>query len=350
MTKAADRAAKLAADQAEADERGRRKNAARRARNLMARKADAMPVAVGFDGPREVRVVDAELVDPSPRGGILEVVQQRYLLRLIVQRQLAQQYAASVLGLLWSYIQPAMRFGVYFLIFGVILQIHAGTPNFALRLFAGMVFIHYFTETWSSGTRSVRTNRALLLKMRMPRELFPVASMMVALYHTGPQVAILIICCAVVGWHFSLGAVAAGLLGFAILVVFGMTMALFFSALNVLYKDFQNIVATFTQFIHFLVPMMYPFAIVHESKAAHPVLYQIYMSNPLAEATLLMQKFFWWPTLTPSQREHVAENASPVFPPDLWERGLIMLGVSLVLLYLAQKFFTSQESKFPERL
>jgi ABC-2 type transport system permease protein len=213
-----------------------------------------------------------------------------------------------------------------------------------------MVFVHYFSETWSSGTKSVRSNRALLLKMRMPREIFPVASMVVALYHTGPQVLILMFFCVLVGWHFSLGAIAAGLLGFAILVVFAMAMALFFSALNVLYKDFQNIVATFTQFTHFLVPMMYPYATVDHLAAGHPVLYQLYMANPLAEATLLMQKLFWYPTLSAGQRAEVAEKASPVFPSDLWERGLIMLAICTVLLYLAQKFFTAQESKFPERL
>ena len=48
---------------------------------------------------RRRRVVDAELVEPAPRGGLLEVFQQPYLLRLIVSRQLAQKYAASLLGL-----------------------------------------------------------------------------------------------------------------------------------------------------------------------------------------------------------------------------------------------------------
>ena len=75
-------------------------------------------------------------------------------------------------------------------------------------------------------------------------------------------------------------------------------MALFFSALNVLYRDFQNIVQTIMQFIHFLVPMMYSFSVVHELGKDHPILYQLYMANPLAEAVLLMQKVFWAPTVT----------------------------------------------------
>lgn len=341
MSKAADKA------RDQVDERGRRKNAARRARALADKKSNAMPIVEAPDGPKQDRVVTAELVDPSPRGGILEVFQQRYLLRLIVQRQLAQMYAASVLGLLWSYIQPAMRFGVYYFVFGVVLHTHGGgTQNFALHLFAGMVFVHYFAETWASGTRSVRQNRALLLKMRMPREIFPVAAMVTAMYHTGPQIILLLVICLIVGWSVSLTSLAAGLLGFAILLTFAMAMALFFSALNVYYKDFQNIVATFTQFLHFMVPMMYPYSTIHRLGEDHPVIYQLYMANPLAEAVILMQRFFWYPSINDPDGTLVKEH----FPADLWERGLIMLGILIVFLYLAQKFFARLESKFPERL
>ena len=76
----------------------------------------------------------------------------------------------------------------------------------------------------------------------------------------------------------------------------------------------------------------------------HPWVYELYMANPLAEAVLLMQKFFWAGTV--DDQSKIADE----FPPDLWERGLIMLGVCLVLLRLAQKLFSRLESKFPERL
>lgn len=324
------------------DESGRRRNAARKARKMLRKKSDAMPV-VELTGPKQERFVDAELVDPSPTGGIREVLQQRYLLRLIVGRQLAQMYAASLLGLLWSYIQPGIRFVVYFFVFGVVLKdAHGDLSNFALRLFAGMVFVHYFTETWGGGTRSIYQNRNLVMKMRVPREIFPVASMLVAVYHTGPQVLILLVACAFLGWSFSWTAIAAGLLGIAILVTFSMTLALTFSALNVYYRDFQNIVQTVTQFMHFLVPMMYAYSMLAKLGENHRWAYELYFANPLAEVVMLMQRLFWAPTVSSAE---VARE----FPPDLWERGLIMLGVCSVLLVLAQKFFARLESKFPER-
>jgi len=232
---------------------------------------------------------------------------------------------------------------VYFFVFGVVLKTHDGTPNFALHLFTGMVFVHYFTETWSGGTHSIWNNRALVLKMRVPREIFPVATMVVAAYHTGPQILILAVACALLGWHFSLVGLAAGLLGLAILICFSMALSLIFAALNVFFKDFQNIVQTMTQFLHFLVPMMYSYSYIAQLGENHRWAYELYFANPLAEAVMLMQRLFWAPTLEPS--EYADE-----FPPDLWERGFIMLVACLILLLLAQKFFSRLEGKFPERL
>jgi ABC-2 type transport system permease protein len=253
-------------------------------------------------------------------------------------------YAASLLGLAWSYVQPAMRFAIYYLVMGFILKLHEGFPYFALHLFTGIVFVHYFSETWSGGTRSIWLNRQLVKKMRMPREIFPVASMVVAAYHTLPQILVLVFCCLIAGWHLTWASVAAGILGIALLVTFSAALALFFAALNVFYRDFQNIVQTMLQFMHFMVPMMYPFSLVYSAHESNPILYQIYMANPVAQSVILMQQFFWYPLVEDPSKLGVE------YPPDMWVRGGITLAICLVLLHLAQKFFARCEGKFPERL
>ena len=337
-----------------AEKNGRRPNAAKRARRLAAKKADAMPVVAPLGGPRQVRIVDADMVEPFPKGGLLEVLQQPYLLRLLVSRMLASMYAASLLGLLWSYIQPAIRFATYYIVFGFVLKLHRGFPDFALHLFVGIVFVHYFSETWNGGTRSIWQNKSLVQKNRIPREMFPVAAMVVAAYHTFPQLLLLILICLIVGWHISLSGLAAFALGLAILVLFATAMALFFSAINVFFKDFQNVVATMLQFLHFMVPMMYPFSRIWNVAGDHPVLYQLYMANPVAEGVILMQKFFWWGVVDPSNRhgDMLVYQGQRVreFPPDLWVRGIIMVVVCGLLLVAAQRFFKRVEGKFAERM
>jgi ABC-2 type transport system permease protein len=347
---------KANAPTADIDDKGRRADAAARARRLARLNADTMPVVAPIEGPKVEREVHAELISPAPRGGLFEVFQNPYLLRLIVTRELASMYAASLLGLLWSYIQPAMRFAVYYVVMGVILKLHQGFPNFAIHLFCGIVFVHYFTETWSGSTRSIWQNRSLVIKMRLPREVFPVASMVVAFYHTFPQVLLLAFCCLIAGWHLSMTGVVAALLGMAILMLFAMAMSLFFSALNVFFRDFQNIVQTMLQFLHFLVPMMYPFSRVYIQRPNHELLYQLYMANPIAEAVILMQRFFWWGVVPDTAKDgnSLINNSTGArtvqFPPDMWVRGLIMLALLAVLVYLAQKFFSRVEGKFPERM
>ncbi len=329
---------------AEEMETGRRANAARKARRMAANRADEMPV-VDASGPKQERVVTAELVEPAPRGGLKEALSQPYLLRLIVRRQLAQMYAASLLGLLWSYVQPALRFAVYYVVIGFVFNLHKETPYFAIHLFTGIVVVHYFGETWGGGTRSIWQNKALVKKMRMPREIFPVASMLVAAYHTLPQALLLVVVCTLTGWSVSWAAVGAGALGTAILVTFALAMALIFSALNVFFRDFQNIVTTIMQFMHFLVPMIYPFSRIYDMHESHPILYQIYNANPITQAVLLLQRLFWYPLM-----DKADQQAQVHFPPDMYVRGAITLALCVVLLWLAQKFFSRMENKFPERL
>ena len=89
---------------------------------------------------------------------------------------------------------------MYFFVFGIILGRGQRIEHFAIHLFAGMVVVHFFTETFNAGTRSIVRNKALVQKMAVPREMFPVASMLVSLYHVGPQLVILVVACLLLGW------------------------------------------------------------------------------------------------------------------------------------------------------
>jgi ABC-2 type transport system permease protein len=323
-----------------------RKETAARARRMAEKNADAMPVVEAIEAPKQERVVHAELVDPAPRGGVLEALQQSYVLHLLARRMLAAMYANSLLGLLWSYVQPALRFAVYYAIFGYVFHLHQGTPYFAMHLFTGIVFVHLFSEAWSQATRSIWSNRTLVQKLRLPRELFPIAAMEVAAIHTLPQAILLTVFALIAGWHLSVSAALAGLLGFAIIGSFAVSLGLIFSALNVLYRDFQNIVQTLLQFMHFLVPMMYPFSRIWAEHANHPTLYQIYMSNPVAQGVILLQQLFWNALLSPAQRVQMGVQT----PPDMWTRGVITLVGCLLLLVVAQRFFRRLDRQFAERL
>jgi len=282
------------------------------------------------------------LAPPSSNNGLLEVFRRRYLLRLLVRSTIDARYQGTALGWFWSYIQPGVRFCLYYFVFQVLIGRGANVDNFAIHLFAGMVVVHFFTETFNGGTKSLVGNRGLIVKLSMPRELFPVSTMLVALWHSGPMLAILTAVCLVLGWTPDPMGLLAGLLGFLIIASLGLALSLIFSVANVFFRDFGKVTQTLTQFVTFSVPMIYPFSLVEKrfGDAA-----QYYLLNPLAEGVLLIQRCFWVGTT-----EDPDATALEHLPPDLFLRGTVMLVISLAALVLAQVVFSRLERRVPERL
>ena len=69
----------------------------------------------------------------------------------MVKRELRARYIGLELGLLWSYINPFTRFLIYYFVFGIILGPRPDTRTSPIHLFAGMVVVNFFTETFNSG-------------------------------------------------------------------------------------------------------------------------------------------------------------------------------------------------------
>ncbi len=296
---------------------------------------------------------EPELASPFAGGGLVDVFRRRYLLKLLVQKEVRSRYQGSVLGFLWSYIQPLVRFCMYFFVIGLVLGLHDQVPNFAIHMFAAIVAVQYFTETFSSGTRSIVKNKAIVRKMAMPREMFPVAAVIVSAVNTFPQLLILFVAAVATGWTPDVVGLLAAILGLAIVTLLGTALALLFAGMNVFFRDFQNVVATFTLFTHWIVPMIYPFSKLAGSELGRNTLfYDLYLSNPLTVAVLLLQRAFWVPTTLGKKGypAKVEDVGFPYLPHNLMLLGLVMLAVSFVLLLLCQLAFRRLEGKFAERL
>ncbi|UMG93193.1 ABC transporter permease [Nocardioides sp. TF02-7] len=298
---------------------------------------DALP----SDGNGERDLSTVPLTPPSANNGLLAVFQRRYLLRLLVRREISARYQGSFLGLLWSYIGPLCQFFVYWFVIGTILGLHKQVENFGIHIFAGLVVVHFFTETFGAGTRSIVRNKSVVVKMPLPREMFPVASMLVSLYHVGPQLIILTIACLFYGWVPDPIGMLSLLIAILIAMAFGTAAALMFSVANVYFRDFGNIVNITQMFVRFSVPMIYPFSMVDERFGSAA---QFYLLNPLADAVLLVQRAFWRGTVPEADRD------PSDFPDHLLVWGVGVLAVGLLLLVVAQLVFSRLENKIPERL
>ena len=285
------------------------------------------------------------LQNPGRGGGLVDVFRRRYLLRLLVRKELRVRYQGSPVGLLWSYVKPAVRFLMYFWVIGLLIGSHK-LPDRALHIFSGMVMVSFFTDALTSGSKSVVRNKSLVRKINMPREMFPVATIAVSAYHLVPMYVILLIGGFLSGWHPDMMAFVAAGMALAIVMLFGLGVALLLSAWNVYFRDVSNVVDVLQTVITWTVPMIYPFGILMARlQHAHAVLYEIYLSSPLCIAVLLNNRAFWTPS---SPTPKIFERQE--LPTHLFDRGAVMIVVGVAFVFFAQAVFARLEGNFAEKL
>ena len=286
-----------------------------------------------------------ELVEPGRGGGLRDVVRQRFLLRLIVRQEMRVRYHGSLLGLFWSYVKPAVQFVVYFFALGVFLRVNENLEDFAIYLFAGLVVMNFFGEAFGNAARSIVRNAPLVNKIYLPREMFPVATTWVAAVHLLPQMVVLMAAALVVGWSPSLGAVFSAVLGFALVTCLVTGLGLLMAALNVYFRDVENIVDLILVVVVWMSPVLYPWSFAQE-KITIGWLEQLYLANPLTIAAQLFQRAFWYP----GAQSAPGSTAVDELIPDLFLRGIVALMASVVVLVLGQVVFRRLEGRFAQEL
>lgn len=275
---------------------------------------------------------------PGTGAGLIDVFRRRYLLTLLVRKEVQVRYRGSVLGWLWSYVKPAAQFLVFFLALGVFLQQNARIDVYPVYLFSGLIVINLFNEAFANGTRSLVDNAPLIKKIYLPREMFPVASTIVAFVNFLPQALVTFVVCLIVGWRPDLLAIAAALLGMAIVIVLSTGLGMLFGAANVSFRDSQNFVELIALIATWASPVLYTWQTV--AGVVPDWLLQIYLLNPLTASVELMHWGFWFPT---------TDGSTPL-PPGLLRTGLLALGVSAAVLLVGQLVFRRLEGRFAQDL
>ncbi|WAP52747.1 ABC transporter permease [Arthrobacter sp. ATA002] len=285
-----------------------------------------------------------ELVTPGAGGGLRDVLRSRYLLKLLVAKELKVRYRGSVLGLLWSYVKPGVQFLVFWFALGVFLGLNESTPNFPIYLFSGIILINFFSEALGNASRSIVGNGGLIKKIYLPRQLFPVASVWVSAVHFLPQLLILLAAALFTGWRPGLSEMAAAIVGFTIVALLATGLGLFFGAVNVYFRDSENFVDMLLMIATWASPVLYHWQMVRDSLGSTAL--TIYQMNPLTTAVELFHHAFWIPTTGWDEARIIAET-----PPSLimlWTP--VALATSVLVLVLGQFTFRRLEGRFAQEL
>jgi len=235
-------------------------------------------------------------------SSIAEVWSHRNALRLLVRRDLAVKYQQSVLGYIWSLIEPLALGLIYWIVFGVLYGTgdHLGSAkdSYPLFLITG-IFAWMWTNSAISEATSALTGQArLITTMRVPREVFPLGRVIGRFAEYVAGLPVLILLAAYFGkLHFGLNLLALPLA--VLLQMMLLTgVALFLSALNVLLRDVGRMMRLATRLLFYATPIIYPLTLVEQSDLPGWVK-SAYLFNPLV-GIFQLHRTVWYPAEFPA--------------------------------------------------
>lgn len=287
----------------------------------------------------------SEFEVPGKSRGLIDVVRWRYLLYLLVKTGVSTRYRNSVLGWTWSYVRPGAQFLVFWVVLGLFMNLERGVPNYAIYLFSGIVVINLFSEAFKNATTSIVGNAPLVRKVFLPRQLFAVSAVFVAFIHFLPQLGLLLIVCLFMGWivNITLMSVLSVFAGIIVVSLFALGTGLFFGALNVRYRDSENIVELLLLLATWASPVLYAWTMVQEAvdKLGWPQwILELYMLNPITQGVELFHYAFWRPVT----------ETTLALPPSLAWNTLWTFLIAIATLLIGQLVFRRLEGRFAQDL
>ncbi|MBQ1072708.1 ABC transporter permease [Micromonospora sp. C31] len=242
-------------------------------------------------------------------SGVAALWSHRTSLRILVRRDLAVKYQQSVLGYLWSLIEPLGLGAIYWFVFGVLYSRdtsrHLGdaADSYPLFLLTGIFAWMWTSSALSEATNALTGQARLITTMNLPRQVFPIGRVTgrFAEYAAGLPILLAV----AVGYAAS-GRVEPGwsLLALPLAVVVQgvllVGLALLLSAANVLMRDVERFMRLAVRVLFYATPIIYPLSLVRDADLPGwlKVAYEL---NPLV-GIFQLHHAVWYPDEFPDAR------------------------------------------------
>lgn len=263
-----------------------------------------------------------------------ELYQYRALLWALTMRELKARYRASVLGFLWTFLNPTLNMLVYVLVFGVLMAKGAPVPRYPFFLMCGLLPWIFFSTSVLGGTTSVSERRDLLTKVRFPAQVLPATVVLTNLLNFLLSLPLLFALGAFYSdwptWHLVFVPVVL-----LVQTLFTLGLTYFLSALNVAFRDLQHVVANLVQVLFFLTPVLWRVESIGDQQerfglTAEQARNAMQYGNPMAAVTTAWRDIFY---------AHEVPQ---------WQPLAVVATVSLVLLWASAGVFERRREEFAE--
>ncbi len=225
----------------------------------------------------------------------------RYLLYNLVSRDFKLKYRRSVLGVLWSILNPLMMCFVYWAVFSTIFASlrGGGIDNFPVYLMIGQLLFSFFNESTTSGMGSVLYAAPLLKKVYIPKYIFPLEKCCFAFVNCVFSFVALILVMIITGSPLH-ATVLLALYPLLTLFVFNLGVAMILAALTVFFRDIMHMWQVFTTALLYFSAIFYNPDTMMTTSVLGINMYRLICLNPLYwYITAFRNAVLWGEALTP---------------------------------------------------
>jgi len=222
-----------------------------------------------------------------------DLVRYRDLFANLFRRDLHAKYRGSVLGVLWSLVNPLALAAVYLIVVGVVWNKTKGIPHYPLYLLSGLAPWIFFAASLQTASRSMVDSAELIRKVRFPRQLVAFSTVATQAV-TFAVMLVLLIALSLIFIPDARTTVWLVLPLAPLYAAFVAGLALTVACVNVLLRDVEHILTAALLPWFFLTPILWSFATLDPSQAAHHKLIELLKwGNPVAPPLAAIRDSLW---------------------------------------------------------
>lgn len=195
-----------------------------------------------------------------------------FLLSQLVERDFKTKYRRSVLGILWSVLNPLLIMIVQYMVFSTLFRFDI--PNYSVYLLSGIVMFNYMSEATSQAMTCIIQNASLINKVYIPKYIYPFSRVLSTGVNFLFSLLALYIVIIATGMSISFSHIAM-LYAIGCVFIFILGVSLLLSSIMVFFRDTQFLYSIVLTIWTYLTPIFYPESILP------PYLMSLMKFNPM---------------------------------------------------------------------
>lgn len=241
------------------------------------------------------------------------------LLSELVARDIKIKYRRSVLGVLWTLLNPLFMMIILSIVFSNIFKFEV--ENFPLYVLSGQVIFNFFNDATTNSMTSIISSASLIKKVYVPKYLFVLSRVVSSFINLMAAFTALLLVMMATRIELHWTAFLAFIPLFMV-VGFSLGVGLILAALTVKFRDIMHLYSVFTTGLMYLTPIIYPMNILPER------IKQVVMLNPLTNYLIMF-------------RNLMLDNTLPS-----WSSILVGIAEMVIVLILGVYVFYKKQDEF----